>query len=484
MPTSPSDATRELYVISCRKPMDNYKEITAWRINKREASLHVPKRAGTFTLLQAPLGEDDLQEEDLVQVQGEDGLPLDTDTIERIARRPDLLIDGGGAQREIEDRIAALLWRRDLPLVLFVHGYNVTPGDALRAGQTIQRHFDRTRFAAQVVVFRWPSNGHLLDYFPDQESAGRFGSYAFVNLLLSLRRAAGGRGRTLHCLAHSMGTYVTTRALGTISILGLDRLLDPGTPRALEQVVFMQPDIDFDCLCSGYQSRAWDSPSYLEIPDGYAATKLVERLTIYCSTNDVALFASLFTNRTKRLGAYGPGLELSIDRAELMSTKVRQNVVVVNCDDYYLFDPDSGHSHSHFLHCPPIMGDVTGALRGDAPRANAARSETPAGSRWYTLTYRSPGPLPAMAGFWKAVGSFAINRVIMAVVKVKKWLQLATRILGTLAPVVPIVVSLVMGTIWRDHPGGFGVLVVSLALVVLYAILWVFGWSVLRHEDG
>lgn len=245
----------------------------------------------------------------------------------------------------------------------------------------------------------------------------------------------------------------------------------------------MQPDIDFDCLCSGYAGRAWDSPSYLEIPDGYAATKLVGRLTIYCSTNDVALFASLFKNRTKRLGAYGPGLELPIDRTELMKTKVRQNVVVVNCDDWYLFDPDTGHSHSHFLRCPPIMDDVAAALRGDAPGANAARVETPPGSRWYTLGYRSAGPLPALAGFWKTVGSLAVNRLMLTLVKVKKWLQLGTRLLWTAVPVVPIVASLIMGTIWHDHPVGFGVLVASLAVLALYAVLWLFGLRVLRHED-
>lgn len=483
MPTSPSHAKRELYVISCRKPVDNYAQIGAWRFNQREASLHVPKRAGTFALLAAPLADEDLQEADLAPVMDADGLPLDTDTLERIVGRRDLAVDRGGVQQEVKDRIAALLWRLSEPLVLFVHGYNVTPGDALRAGQTIQRHLDRNRFAARVVVFRWPSNGHLLDYFPDQQSAGRFGSYALVNLLLSLRRAAGGRRRALHCLAHSMGTYVTTRALGTISILGLDRLLGPETTGVLEQVVFMQPDIDFDCLCSGYESRAWDSPSYLEIPDGYAATKLAGRLTIYCSTNDVALFASLFKNRTKRLGAYGPGLELPIDRTQLMKTKVRQNVVVVNCDDWYLFDPDSGHSHSHFLRCPPIMEDVAATLRGDPPAANAARTETPPGSRWYTLTYGSPGPLPGLAGFWKAAGSLTINRPMMMFVKVKKWLQLATRLLGTFAPAVPIVASLIMGTVWREHPVGFRVLVASLVLLAIYAILWVFGLRVLRRED-
>jgi len=39
-----------------------------------------------------------------------------------------------------------------------------------------------------------------------------------------------------------------------------------------------------------------------------------------------------------------------------------------------------------------------------------------------------------------------------------------------------------MGTIWHEHPVGFGVLVLSLALLAIYTILWAFGWRVLRHE--
>ena len=240
-----TEARTLLYVISCRKPDGEYQKISRLRPNKREAHLHAPKRAGTYALLTAPY-KADLQEEDLTAVvDRETGLPLDTDFRERTAGRPDLAADWEAIRRrhpqdQVEDRIAAYVWNLGKPIVLFLHGYNVTPGGALQSGWALQEHLDRTGVGATVVVFRWPSNGHLLDYFPDQQAAGRFGSYALVNAVMSLRRTAGAPGM-LHCLAHSMGTYVVTRALGTIAILQMQRFLPvPEAETILDEVVLMQ----------------------------------------------------------------------------------------------------------------------------------------------------------------------------------------------------------------------------------------------------
>ena len=487
MPPTPPENTF-LYVVSSRKPDHVYQQINPRWQNKREAHLHAPKRAGTYALFAAPFEKPDLQEEDLTPVvDAATGLPFDTDLRERAAAgigstTAQVAFRTDDRQDQVEDRIAAFLWRLDQPIVLFVHGYNVTRDDALRAGQQLRRHFVRNRDPATVVVFRWPSNGHLLDYFPDQQAAGRYGSYALVNLLLSLRRAPGAR--QLDCVAHSMGTYVVTRALSTVAVLQMQRMLPPqAAGTLLDEVAFMQPDIDFDCLCSGYVGPAWDSPSYLEIPDGYAATQLARRLTIYCTTNDVALFGSLFENRTKRLGAYGPGLETAIPRDRLMRESVRQNVHVVNCDDWCLFDFTPGHSHSHFLRCPRMMDDVVGTLAQAPPDANPARAPLLA-PRWYKLSFPRPGPLRQMAAFWKAVGSLAINAPMMALVKLKKRIQLALRLLRTLSAFWPLVAGLVAGSAWRDHALGLAVMVGCAAGLGLYGLAWAYGWGVQRTEDA
>lgn len=490
MPPTPHEVRTSLYVVSSRKPDDIYHEISPRRLNKREAHLHAPKRAGTYALFAAPFEKPDLQEDDLTPVVDDaTGLPFDTDLKERERAAPGTSrsADEEGVrthdqQDRVEDRIAAFLWRALCePIVLFVHGYNVKPDDAIKSAQKLQQHLDRNGLGVTVVPFHWPSNGHILDYFPDQKAAGRFGTYALVNLLMSLRRATGAL--PLHCVAHSMGTYVVTRALGTVAILQIDRLLPPEAEGTLlDEVAFMQPDIDFDCLCSGYVGPKWDSPSYLEIPDGYAATKLARRLTIYCSTNDVALFGSLFENRTKRLGAYGPGLEERFPRDRLMQEKVRQNVHVVNVDDWCLFDFTSGHSHSHFLQCPHMMDDVAAVLRA-APRVTNPM-QTPVAPRWYKLSYPEPGPLRGMASFWKGVGSFFINAPMMALVKLKKRIQLTLRLARTLSAFWLLAAGLVAGTAWRDQPVGFAAMLGCAAALAVYALLWAYGRRVQVKEDA
>jgi len=274
-----------------------------------------------------------------------------------------------------------------------------------------------------------------------------------------------------------------TRALGTVAILQMDHLLPPAADGTLlDALAFMQPDIDFDCLCSGYVGPEWDSPSYLEIPDGYAATKLARRLAIYCSTNDVALFGSLFENRTKRLGAYGPGLEKGLLRDELMLKKVRENVQVVNVDDWCVFDLTSSHSHSHFLQCPQMMDDVAAVLGAARRLTNPVRA--PVALRWYKLGYPRPGPLPRMASFWKGVGSFFINAPMMKAVRLKKWFQLWLRVLRTLTAFWPLLAGLVAGTAWRDQPVGLAVMVGCAAALGVYVLVWAFGRRVQRKEDA
>ena len=166
-----------------------------------------------------------------------------------------------------------------------------------------------------------------------------------------------------------------------------------------------------------------------------------------------------------------------------MDEKVRDNVYVVNCDDWCLFDFTSRHSHSHFLDCPCMMDDVAGALAGTAAGANPAR--VPLGApRWYQLTYPRPGPLPAMATLWKTIGALAINAPMMALVKAKKRIQLTLRVLQALTPFLPLVGSFVLGSLWADSPLGLALMLGSAAALLAYGLAWVFGWAVQRREDA
>ena len=464
-----------LYVVSCRKPPA---PSSARRPDTfRHEVLTVPKRAGTYLLFQGPL-DLSVEEHDLVPVPD-----TDTDIGEQIDR-PRAGAAWHERQEGTEDRIARLLWAQG-PLVLYVHGFNTKPAEALRAAVRLQHALDEHHVGATVVVFTWPSAGHLLDYFPDQKAAGRFASYALVNLLVSLRRTAPDG--VLHCVAHSMGTYVVTRALSTISVLRLERLL-PRSGHVVSEVAFMNPDIDYDVLCSGYTGPSFDSPSYLEIADGYGATAQVERLTIYCTTNDVALFASLFKNRTKRLGACGPGVEGTHDRTMIMTTRIRPNVYVVNCDEWCVFDAEPQHSHSHFLYCPGMMTDLVQVLARTPAAAFTTHAATDA-PRWTRLRFHpaqsapNPGLLRGMASFWGGLGTLAVNP---AVVRLVLWKKRVQRLWSVAKGVIPVLLAGSTGVLaWLTrHPFWRAAFIASLAALLLYLITWIRARFIQKFEDA
>ena len=54
-------------------------------------------------------------------------------------------------------------------VLVFVHGYNVTFGDALR--QTAQLAFDLA-FEGAPILYSWPASGNKGDYARDKDQAG------------------------------------------------------------------------------------------------------------------------------------------------------------------------------------------------------------------------------------------------------------------------------------------------------------------------
>jgi esterase/lipase superfamily enzyme len=470
---------RVLYVVSCRKP-DVRRTATASDRDDGARLMTAPKRAGTYMLLSGPL---DLNIKEARLVPDPNG---DTDAGEQKSHRgrPAQRVEWQAWQHTAELNIARRLWELG-PLALYVHGYNTSPEEALQGAVKLQLAFDARNVRATVVLFTWPSQGHLLDYFPDQKAAGRFGSYALINLLMSLR-ATQPEGMLLHVVAHSLGGYVVTRALSAIAVLHLDRGFAGDAPLVAE-LAYMNPDVDYDALCSGYSEPGFDSPSYLEIADGYAATALAERVTIYCTTNDVALFASLFKNRTKRLGAYGPGLERARDRATVMKTRIRPNVYVVNCDDFCVFDADPRHSHSHFIDCPAMLNDLGGVIAREPADAFTARVTTDA-PRWFRLRFHEPSPAPkpgllrAMAAFWSSLGTLGVNQVAVWLVRAKKWVQRVSTVPMWIALVTLTTGSGMMAVIRQQRVWWWLAWVIVVPLVV-YIVLWVRERAVQRFED-
>src|SRR5712671_6350308 len=118
--------------------------------------------------------------------------------------------------------------------LVFVHGYRTSFEDALcRNAQII---FDLQYKRGILVLFSWASNGGLLDYLYDTNSAlNARGS--FLKVLRTLR--SGGIEK-IHVLAHSMGNLVVLEALA-----GEARTADPLN---IAQLIMAAPDVDSDAF--------------------------------------------------------------------------------------------------------------------------------------------------------------------------------------------------------------------------------------------
>ncbi len=177
------------------------------------------------------------------------------------------------------DQLRADLTSKDeADLFVFVHGYNVEFAEA--AQRTAQMAFD-LKFQGVPLFYSWPSHGTLRGYSDDQRSADA----SAAPLAEFLTRVATETGaRRIHLVAHSLGN----RALvGALAQLGQT----PETPVRFNQVVFAAPDLDAAQFASDIAPRI---------------RPVVERVTIYSSGSDLALWASRFWHRTVRLGQPGP----------------------------------------------------------------------------------------------------------------------------------------------------------------------------------
>lgn len=130
----------------------------------------------------------------------------------------------------------ALLARppKDRTVLLFVHGFNNTPSDALlRATQFVED----TGFTGVPVLLTWASAGRPLRYVYDLNSTlvARGKVKEIAEILLSTK----AKGVTV--FAHSMGSLLTMEGLVELSLSGVvDRR------GLLENIVLAAPDIDID----------------------------------------------------------------------------------------------------------------------------------------------------------------------------------------------------------------------------------------------
>ncbi len=168
--------------------------------------------------------------------------------------------------------------KEESALFVFVHGYNVEFAEA--AQRTAQMAFD-LQFRGVPMFYSWPSRGTLGGYSDDLLSADASAG-PLAEFLTRLATETGAR--KIHLVAHSMGNRALVGALARIG-------QTPETPVKFNQVVFAAPDLDAAQFANDLAPRI---------------RPVVERVTIYESGSDLALWASRLWNQTVRLGQPGP----------------------------------------------------------------------------------------------------------------------------------------------------------------------------------
>ena len=164
----------------------------------------------------------------------------------------------------------------DKEAFVFIHGYNVTFEDAAR--RTAQMSYD-LGFGGAPIFYSWPSQGEMVDYTVDENNV----DWTVPHLKEFLSKVATESGaQKVHLIAHSMGNRAMTNVLKDLAgtyVLGSAPLFN--------QVVLAAPDIDAEIFKRDIAPRI---------------QKTAERVTLYASSNDMALLVSKKIHGAPRAG--------------------------------------------------------------------------------------------------------------------------------------------------------------------------------------
>lgn len=209
--------------------------------------------------------------------------------------------------------------RRGGHVLLFVHGYNTTYGEAVYRFAQITAD---SGVEAAPVLFTWPSSGSLLGYNYDREST----LFSRTALEQTLRLLANDPSiNQITILAHSMGSFLAMEALRQMSIRS-----GPLNPK-IQNVILASPDIDIQVFARQFTEIVGPRP----------------RFTIFVAQDDRALLLSrLIAGRVDRVGDINPAEE------PYVSGLARAGIVAI---DLTRIDDTGGSHHSRFADSPEIV---------------------------------------------------------------------------------------------------------------------------------
>lgn len=241
-------------------------------------------------------------------------------TLQRVeqAERSDFLQDLRAAVQDSEAKHA----------FVFIHGYNVLFREA--ALRTAQLRYDLD-FDGPAAFFSWPSNGSLLSYASDEETANLTErSGVLHDFLTDFINETGAE--SVHLIAHSMGNRLMTRAFEK-----LPETRNSRGHKTISQLIMAAPDVN--------------PAEFMLLAD--RIRDLTRSRTLYASEKDIALIGSevLRMSNYTRLGQGG------------QSRVIVDGVQTIDASDLSreLFDL----GHSYYVH-PKVMRDLKHLLNSPA----------------------------------------------------------------------------------------------------------------------
>jgi esterase/lipase superfamily enzyme len=225
---------------------------------------------------------------------------------------------------------------------LFVHGYNVSFENAAR--RTAQISYD-LGFDGAPVFYSWPSQGTTPAYTVDEQNI----EWAQANLKGFLEDFfSRSDAQSVYLIAHSMGNRALTRA---VAYLLAEK---PSLRQRLTEVILTAPDIDADVF------KRDIAP---------ALTESGRPITLYASSEDLALVASKKVHGYPRAGDSGQGL-----------------VVVPGIETIDATGTDTSLlGHSYFAETRSVLSDIFYLIRNGQraeQRFGLQRVDTQAGKYW------------------------------------------------------------------------------------------------------
>ncbi len=183
--------------------------------------------------------------------------------------------------------VRALSKDKDKSALIFVHGFNTTFEEALY--RTAQIVWDMKFYEhGPAITFSWASQGGIVKYDYDTSSA-LAARKLFLQLLDDVGRKAGVS--KIFVIAHSMGNMVVADALATAVA---------GSVKPAE-LIMAAPDIDRDLFAK-------------DMAKGLSAA--ADKITLYASSNDRALLASMAKADYPRAGYVPAGGPVVVDGVE------------------------------------------------------------------------------------------------------------------------------------------------------------------------